>query len=465
MNIGKQLLLALFSILEILIGKQTLNTLFEKVPIFPIYHIHHSQSFYFFPRLPFFFFPLFTFRSYLHIPNRTSPIPILTPLMTMGIPQSQVEYLAQTLQTRPVTYHTAARDLKIHVSKSKEMLFEYYNVNKDRLNASFLVTGTRQGNTVVHVFQNETEYASQTADFDEIRSVHVYCLSEAKNVFLASEIALEELQHKVDIGSLAQYYDCGLTKGTDVSAGAQIRRGGSESRNAPEHTKKVDVKTELKPKIEEEHKSQTEQPRRKLEYQSRKEKATPSILSNYVSRKTESKVPEKRTAPAKPAFQYKSRKVEQNQPKERVVMSMEDEPEHEEPQPVSTMENLFLDDLSDFSDTVDDIEEPIVVETKAEETEKSEEAKQSPAPQVPEDSIFRTMTSNTPAQRTPTPPPQTTVDDDGYITTYRAKDPVKEPVKEPVRKAQERVNKPKKNDKKNDGKKKQASLMSFFGKQ
>lgn len=383
----------------------------------------------------------------------------------MDISKDDVEYLSSALESHVVTYHTAARDLNIHVSKAKQMLLDYYNLNKERVTASYVVTGTRLGNTVVRVFQNETEFNSQAALLDSIRTVHVYCL--ALNNIVHSEVALEELRHPVDLADLPRYYALGLTKGTELDK--------VEVRGKPAPPKQQSEKQ--KPQTE---KPQTEAPKPepKLEYRSRKEKPKqPTPISNYVSRKGESKltVPAKRASDSKPAYQYKSRKAEQSQPKERVVISSmeEEEPPAEiaaETAPAaakSDLNNLFLDDLSDFSDdTKDDAEEPIVVENKDHDAVAgtANDKSASVAPQVPEDLILRSLASSkksaspTP-QKSPTPPSQTSVDDDGYITTYRAKDPAPKKALAPPRDAVEVAK-----AKKTDGKKKQASLMSFFDK-
>lgn len=378
--------------------------------------------------------------------------------MTMDISKNEVEYISEQLESHVVTYHTAARDLNIHATKSKKMLLEYYNSNKEKVTASFVVTGTRLGNTVVQIFQDEADLETQTEDFDEIRTVHVYCLQMSKNKILNSEIALEELKHKVDLSKVAQYYSLGLTKGTEL--------------DKVEIVKKSEPKAAVKPELAPKKATDTKKPESKLAYTSRKEKpkqATP--ISSYVSRKGEkSTVPAKREAPpAKPSYQYKSRKAEQLQPKERVVISSMEEEEQpvEKPAPAvaskSDLNNLFLDDLSDFSDdTKEDAEEPIVVENKTED-QPEKEASPSVAPQVPEDSILRTLaTGKSPSpvpERSPTPPQ--TIDEDGYITTYRAKDKKDPPKSAPAPARDAKVTKP---AKKTDGKKKQASLMSFFGK-
>lgn len=385
----------------------------------------------------------------------------------MDISNTDVQYLSSTLETHTVTYRTAARDLNIHVSKSKQMLYDYYNLNKSSVTASFVVTGTRRGNTIVQIFQTEEDFASQKNQFDDVRAVHVYCLTLAKNHPLASELAMADQKSVVDLADLKRYYKLGLTKGTDLANVEREDRKQLENAREQEPERKPHQTTSTAPKAA---------AKPKLEYQSRKEKAkTPSLLSNYVSRKAEAKaaIPTKREA-STPSYQYKSRKVEQSQPKERVVMSsVADDNDDMDvdsaskasggPQGSTDLNNLFLDELSDFSDdTKDDAEEePIVVENEEPTTETKDTVHQA---QVPDDSIFRTMVnkSASPAPQPPSPTPVTTVDDDGYITTYKAKEPkeTKETKRAPAR---AQTSKPKA-EKKGDGKKKQASLMSFFGK-
>lgn len=395
--------------------------------------------------------------------------------MTMDISKKEVEYLSSTLETHTVTYRTAARDLNIHISKSKQMLYEYYNLNRTTVNASFAITGTRHGNTIVQIFNSEDEFSSQKDQFEEVRAVHVYCLMLAKNHPLVSDIAIEDQRNPVDLADLGRYYKLGLTKGVDIANIEHL------DKKPVERLQKLEPKLDLKESKMELAATASSKP--KLEYQSRKEKArAPSLISNYVSRKGEAKtaVPAKRENSAKTSYQYKSRKLEQSQPKERVVMSsMADDDDMDvdsapkdvdsapkttgTPQASTDLNNLFLDDLSDFSDDTreDAGEEPIVVEDPEDSSPQQNELQ--PA-KVPEDSIFRTMVnkSASPVPQQATPPPVTTVDEDGYITTYRAKESkeAKETKRVPARVGGAKP----KTDKKSDGKLKQASLMSFFGK-
>lgn len=375
-----------------------------------------------------------------------------------------------------MTYRSAARDLNIHVSKAKQMLYDYYNLNKSSVTASFVVTGTRRGSTIVQIFQNEDDFASQKDQFEDVRAVHVYCLTLAKNHPLASEIAMVDQKNVVDLADLKRYYKLGLTRGTDLANVEQIDRKQGEDRKQLENAREQQPERKPQQTTSTAPKAAAAAAKPKLVYQSRKEKAkTPSLISNYVSRKGEAKaaVPAKREA-SSTSYQYKSRKVEQSQPKERVVMSsVADDNDDMDvdlapkasggPQGSTDLNNLFLDDLSDFSDdTKDDAaEEPIVVENEEPAAKTNDTVQQA---QVPDDSIFRTMVnkSSSPAPQPPSPTPVTTVDDDGYITTYKAKEPkeTKETKRAPAR---AQTSKPKA-DKKSDGKKKQASLMSFFGK-
>ncbi|KAM9916747.1 hypothetical protein OXX80_013500, partial [Metschnikowia pulcherrima] len=160
-----------------------------------------------------------------------------------------------------------------------------------------------------------------------------------------------------------------------------------------------------------------------------------------------------------PSFEYKSRKLEKSQPKERVVSSsvnVEDEPADEpmdeapaakpaKPAITETeLNNLFLDD--DFTDDdakngdgADDMEvdQPIVVEHAEDENDDNidSETQSLPTqtPSLPKDDVWKSMSSNSPAP-TPAAPEkkpesETTVDEDGYFTSYKKPDPKPEPSK------------------------------------
>lgn len=398
--------------------------------------------------------------------------------MTMDLAKEEVEYLAGALETHVVTYHTAARDLGVHVAAAKRLLAEYYAANRNTLSAQYIATGTRLGSPVVQLVE-EADLAAQTELFD-VHTVHVYCLLLAKHLFSTTDMALEELRHPVERAKMAQYYAQGLIEGPDLSAVAAepVKKLQLPKKvQLPKRAAKPDVRAEPAAK-----KQATEQ-KPKLEYKLRKEKAkTPSLLSNYVSRKTEksaSPAPKPEKAD-KPDYQYKSRKQEKLQPKERVVMSTvgdDEEPEEAaaEKRPTETDLNaLFMDDFTDEDDNAAAAEEeqPVVVEH----AEEPEEAAPKTANTVPQDSIFRSMSlnstsashSNSPApEREPSPPAETTVDEDGYFTTYKpkAEAPKSAPAKDAPKEAPKRAAPAAKAGKtKADGKKKQASLMSFFGK-
>lgn len=382
----------------------------------------------------------------------------------MDIAQNEVEYLANTLQTHVVTYHIAARALNIHVTKSKEILLAYYNANKSRLTASFVATGTVAEKKVVKMFHSEAELNTDLQNsFDKLSTVHIYCVSSQEHSFSGPQIALEELSHVVDVTNVEKYHELGLTKGpalkfAESSRSVQPRPGPRPQKEVKEAPKEAPKTTAQKP----------------VAYQSRKEKTKPSLLSHYVSRKNEKTAKREEESSEKPAYQYKSRKVEKTQPKERVISSMDHEDEEMEPHPKpetakSDVNNLFLDDLSDFSDEemasgeteiVPDVEkdEPIVVREEPEEERVL-------VPQVPEDSIFRSMASGSSAlSKPPTPAPEhsTTIDEEGYITTFRPKTEAK--AKPGTEKEKREPATAGVKPKKTDGRKKQASVMSFFGK-
>ncbi|QBM90268.1 DNA polymerase delta subunit 3 [Metschnikowia aff. pulcherrima] len=419
--------------------------------------------------------------------------------MTMDISKEHVEYLASALESHVVTYHTAARDLGIHVAKSKTMLLSYYLANKSRVTASFIATGTRKNGLVVRLFETETDLTENCAlTFDTVHTVHVYCLLLIENSFLTAEIALEERKHQTDVSKLASYHALGLIKGPELKKGQLSARnsvsGGASSPSIKEPAK-ASKSTDEKSGTAAEASEKTEKP--KLAYQSRKQQPTNSLLSNYVSRKGERNTKvnalpaSKRPLLETPLFEYKSRKLEKLQPKERVVLSsvnVEDEPADEpmdeapaaKPAITETeLNNLFLDD--DFTDDdakngdgADDMEvdQPIVVEHAEDENDDNidSETQSLPTqtPLLPKDDVWKSMRSNSPAPTPAAPEKQpeseTTVDEDGYFTLYKKPDPKPEPSKKPARQPVKPAARAAKPTKKNDGKKKQASVMSFFQK-
>lgn len=413
----------------------------------------------------------------------------------MDIAKEHVEYISTQLESKVVTYHTAARDLGIHVSKSKTVLLEYYQANKTRVSASFIATGTRQGNLLVRVFESEADLTEKCRlAFDVVLTVHVYCLLLAKNSFSHSEIAMEERKHAIDFSKLADYHSLGLIKGPELER-TKAKQAIATATSTPTRTPIKSSTAEPK-KADTPTKSEKTAEKPKFVYQSRKQQPKTSMLSNYVSRKaekkttttTDSSVGEKRPAPEKPLYEYKSRKLESLQPKERVVVSnidpeddIAEEAVEAAPAPKlnvteSELQNMFLDDFTDDDEKKNDaqdmeVDEPIVVEhVEKDQGDEDEQSKETQAETqqtalIPKDDIWKSMTSNAAAatpetEKQASPAPETTVDDDGYFTLYKKSDPKPEPMK---RKPTQQP-KPAKPAKKGDGKKKQASVMSFFQK-
>lgn len=395
--------------------------------------------------------------------------------MTMDITPDQVRYIADKLDSHTVTFSSVSRDLNVHNSQAKRILYAYYSLNKEKLNALYVASGTQGTKTVVKIVENPDE--NYLLDlFDQVGSIHIYSISQNKFSFSTSDIALEQLRRPVDFDKVESYYELGMIRGRPlktVLAQAAPRSKVEPPKPKPE-PKKEAPKVESKPK---------------LQYQSRKEKPQASLLSNYVSRKEEKKQKEDDSKKRKPeqssGYQYKSRKMESKQPKERVIFSNEtEEPEEEEPQkkaaPAKTtdLNSLFLDDLSDFSDNDDtkeaqEKEEPIMVEPEAQ--SKPQEDEQQPkatiAPLLPQGSSLRSLTSKSPtpqagenagtAEDAQEPEPVTTIDDEGYIVTKKA-EPKKNEAPKPARRAAPAPKKATPSNKKSDGTKKQALLMSFF---
>lgn len=401
----------------------------------------------------------------------------------MDFSEKEVEYLAINLETRPVTYHAVSRDLGLPVHRSKKLLAEYYKSSKESLCATFVATGSRSDVTLIRKFQSEVELEKTLPlAFDEVSSVHIYCLRNAKNTFTSVDIALEELNHPANLQELTRYYELGLIKGPALvkSSGlkqrAQIKvEKASNSISSNNNSSGGSNKTVNEPSS-----------KLPLVYRSSKPAVSaptkPSLLSNYVSRKGESTAPKKRVSKEeKTPYQYKSRKTEKAEPKERVVIANVGDEDHDsETKRIdvqssltlnSNLNDLFLDD--DFTDDEADtnMKEPSPeVESQPIEVDHDcpdeDELVAVQAPQLPQNSILRTMSAaldgsgSVESDQTRSVPRETTVDEDGYFTSYKQAEP--EPKKPILKRPQPEPKKASSN--KGDSKKKQASLMSFFGK-
>lgn len=395
--------------------------------------------------------------------------------MTMDFTEKEVALISERLKSHPVTYHTVARDLGISMSRSKKLLVRYYQSNKSTIGASFIATGTRHGIIVVHNFNSESALEENIkSTFDDVLSVQIYCIHLKKSNFTPVEIALEELRNTTTLDKLSEFHNLGLIKGPELSRYRDYAKGQTDqetkrltpARN-PVNANKSSLQSSSKP-------SNTSK--------SSKPASKPTLISSYVSRKGEiSSSMKKRPNPEKkPTYQYKSRKIEQSEPKERVVVSSVDEGNDDDakkmtakvPTSHSDLHNLFLDD--DFTDDEEITEnkerspeeesQPIAVDV-----ETVAEPQKVDAPKIPEGSILKAVTSKSnetgsELREVQEPPPQeTTIDEDGYFTLYKQTDP--EPKKPVLKKAPQQVKAPPKSSSaKGDSKKKQASLMSFFGK-
>lgn len=393
--------------------------------------------------------------------------------MTMTASVKEVDYISNRIETHAVTYHTVSRDLKLSSARSKRLLAEYYNLNKSRLCASFVASGQQDGVFVIRRFETEHDLEENISFFDHLSTVHVYSIQLEKNSITSVDIALEELQHPTELDSIIQLHQLGMIRGPSVERLTSTLKQTLLGPRANDDVTKTDLSIKLENKKKSEAKSKST-----LIYLSRKPEVKSSLISGYVSRKGESaKVANRPSDQPKKSYQYKSRKAEQSEPKERVVVSnVEDEEEEHDrkihgaqPSTASTdLNNLFLDD--DFTDNEGEVKgdeeetQPIAVDVE----EESPSASTVSAPTVPEDSILRSFASNSVTKDlplvepsvVPSLPQETTVDQDGYFTLYKSSEV--ESQKPPLKKAKLESHKPA--NSKGDTKKKQTSLMSFFGK-
>lgn len=371
----------------------------------------------------------------------------------MEVSSNQVEYLSSTLlKSRiPVTYHTLSRELKIHQNNAKHVLYEFYSANKEKIQASFIITGKNNQGHLIKLCNDESDLESSMKQFESIHSIHVYSLQAREAHMSYDNVVLEELKYRVDHAHIEEYFKIGMIKGPDMvvveARLAPVQTGAATNKLTPASGSATSTSAPKSAGLSSGYVS------RKASKDSRPaERSKTDTISNYTSRKTEaSSKPAKRstTAPTS-GYQYKSRKLEKQQPKERVIISNEEAPdndedkvlvEREQKKNTSDLNNLFMDDFSDDSDQDQmevEKEEPIVIHEKEKEKEKEPEPPK-PAP------VDRAPVRSSPVRSSSKPEPAKkvtdSVDDDGYLTSFKSNNPVK--------------NKP-------DKKKTQSSLMNFF---
>ena len=116
--------------------------------------------------------------------------------MTMDASSEQVEYLSSILlkHNTPVTYHTLARELKIHQNNAKNVLHEFYAANGDKILASFIITGKSESGTLIKLCKDESSLELDIKLFEDIHSIHVYSLQTKESHMGNESIVLEELK-------------------------------------------------------------------------------------------------------------------------------------------------------------------------------------------------------------------------------------------------------------------------------
>ncbi|KAI3407040.2 hypothetical protein KGF56_000128 [Candida oxycetoniae] len=284
----------------------------------------------------------------------------------MEAPSNEVSYLTDEIVTksRPILYRELSRSLSIPISKAKMTLLEYYLKNTDTLSASFVITGKGQdGSKMIKFCATESVVEDSMNLFKAISTIHVYSVQKKELCLTLNDIAREGLKIRSCLSDIEEYQRNGIIIGTKIShlpvqkmpASSPIKTQVSEGN--VEANKRTSVKNTGLPSS----------------YVSRKQQnqATPKASGlSYVSRKGEKSVPQKRvhtepeSEPAKPSYQYKSRKVEQKQPRERVIVDHNNyvvEEDDEKPRvtrpPTTKLADMFLDDEDEtfeFSDDTND---------------------------------------------------------------------------------------------------------------
>ena len=366
--------------------------------------------------------------------------------MTMDASSEQVEYLSSTLlkHNTPVTYHTLARELKIHQNNAKNVLHKFYAANGDKILASFIITGKNNSGSLIRLCKDESSLELDMKLFENIHSIHVYSLQTKESHITNENIVLEELKYKVDHTNSEEYYKLGMIRGPGlVVVDSKLVSTKAPTAIAKPAAAQADSTAEKSTKLPKSTGLTSGYVSRKVSNDSRSsDRSKTDSITNYTSRKSEAtnKLSKRSLTAPTSGYQYKSRKLEKQQPRERVVISNEgDDEDHieevipeknENKKNLSNLNNLFIDDFSDESDQEpnnDDKEEPVIIN------------EEEPASKEPEATSKKTPT---PAPRAePIKSEQDTVDEDGYLTSFKSNNPLKN---------------------KHDKKKTQSSLMNFF---
>ncbi|CUM64543.1 uncharacterized protein PRCAT00002149001 [Priceomyces carsonii] len=410
--------------------------------------------------------------------------------MTMDADPEEAKYLVSEIfkSNNPVTYHSLSRSLNVHINHAKELLLEFYNKNKQQLTASFIITGNGSNSQLIKLAKDETELLESVKAFDHIHTVHVYSVSDKSNMFTIDDIAQFELKWPNKREEYAKYYQNGMIKGPELKD-LDFETVDVSEKETSKKDSLAPVQKDDKIKREKENKEPKKAPTRS------------STLSGYVSRKGESKTRQAKrpaTDPTPRRYEYKSRKVEAKEPKERVVISnavdsgavSDDEPAPPKKSKKSDLENIFDDDFSDNELKVEteEKEHPIFVEEDAEEDEipknkslhnelsnpepKEEQSKELKSENGEEPLLLlnegKAHEPETYDEPEPTVTNEDTPDDEGYFTTYRdgakkeaslSKPSLRSKLVTPSHSGSKHTSK-----RAPDKKKTQASLMSFFQK-
>lgn len=375
--------------------------------------------------------------------------------MTMEGSQTQVEYIALEVfkHDKPVTYHSLSRALNIHVNEAKQVLNEFYRKNEGKLIASWIITGYKNDKLTVQLVSNEG--LSETMDlFAKINTIHIYCIYLNTSKLSNFDISLHELNYPSKLSDMDSYYKHGMIQGPEI---IKIEPPLQQSTPLNKSPKMVSSVTPTAEKLAKQVKSS-------------------GLTSGYVSRKNQKKpdpiVPSKRSSlPANSGYVYKSRKLQVNHPKERVIISNSNEDEvmddidvQKKSQNTTDLEKLFESDFSDEEPREREQDEKVNVQEQEQEKnrlesvdiemEDVEESTESKSGSIPD--AFEEREPEQEPEQEPEEVVQT-IDEDGYIITARKKTTAKPQPRKPTKQ------RPTLTPNKKDGKKKQASLMSFFG--
>ncbi|KAJ2777964.1 CDC27 protein [Coemansia interrupta] len=152
-----------------------------------------------------------------------------------------------------VTYRKLSSDLQVHAEDAKRMMAAFYEANKERCHATFLLSGTRKRDMVDESVEaewlvklvTESELPSQQLNL-EYAEYHIYSIEprpvEDKSVFVTANISTGNIRDMIHLGAIGSSVAMVAKTGTASipRAPSPVRPPTSKSENKSHSTKAND---------------------------------------------------------------------------------------------------------------------------------------------------------------------------------------------------------------------------------